>query len=227
VGDHFAWFTENCVPAAYEETAKQRGISIHQLLEEKAAALSPGESGLLALDWWNGNRSVLVDADLTGLILGMTLATKAEEIYRALIEATAYGTRMIIENFAASGVAVHEIVATGGLPDRNRLLMQIYADATGRPLTIAGTRQGGAKGSAMHAAVAAGKAEGGYANIVEAAKAMTRLRDECYTPQPSAKAIYDRLYAEYITLHDYFGRGGSDVMKRMKALKADVLAGKA
>ena len=162
VGDHFAWFTENCVPAAYEEAAKQRGISIHQLLEEKAAALSPGESGLLALDWWNGNRSVLVDVDLTGMILGMTLATRPEEIYRALIEATAYGTRMIIETFEANGVPVHEIVATGGLPDRNKLLMQIYADVTGRPLKIAGTRQGGAKGSAMHAAVAAGKAAGGY-----------------------------------------------------------------
>ena len=227
VGDHFAWFTENCVPAAYETAAKQRGISIHQLLEEKAAALSPGESGLLALDWWNGNRSVLVDVDLTGIILGMTLATRPEEIYRALIEATAYGTRMIIETFEASGVSVHEIVATGGLPDRNKLLMQIYADVTGRPLKIAGTRQGGAKGSAMHAAVAAGKAAGGYASIVEATKAMTRLREECYTPQPSAKEVYDHLYAEYITLHDYFGRGGNDVMKRLKMLKAKALAGQA
>ncbi|MFN8464495.1 MAG: ribulokinase [Caldilineaceae bacterium] len=227
VGDHFAWFIENCVPAVYEETAKQRGISIHELLEEKAAALNPGESGLLALDWWNGNRSVLVDVDLTGMILGMTLATKPEEIYRALIEATAYGTRMIIETFEANGVAVHEIVATGGLPDRNKLLMQIYADVTGRPLKIAGTRQGGAKGSAMHAAVAAGKAAGGYDSIVAATKAMTRLREECYEPQPLAKAVYDRLYAEYITLHDYFGRGGNDVMKRMKAIKADVLARKA
>ena len=99
VGDHFAWFVENCVPAAYQEEAKARGIDIHQLLEEKAAQLKPGESGLLALDWWNGNRSVLVDVDLTGLLIGQTLATKPEEIYRALIEATAYGTRVIIEAF--------------------------------------------------------------------------------------------------------------------------------
>ena len=119
---------------------------MHQLLEEKAGQLKPGESGLLALDWWNGNRSVLVDVDLTGLLIGATLPTKPEEIYRALIEATAYGTRMIIETFEANGVPVHQIVATGGLPDRNKLLMQIYADVTGRPIVVAGTHQGGGAG---------------------------------------------------------------------------------
>jgi L-ribulokinase len=222
VGDHFAWFTENCVPAAYEKEAAHRGISVHELLEERAAKLKPGESGLLALDWWNGNRSVLVDVDLTGLLLGATLATKPEEVYRALIEATAYGTRMIIETFAANGVPVHEIVATGGLPDRNKLLMQIYADVSGRPIHIAGTHQGGALGSAMHGAVAAGEAAGGYATIVEAAARMAHLRDEAYTPNPAATAVYDRLYAEYVTLHDYFGRGENDVMKRLKALKAEM-----
>ena len=227
VGDHFAWFTENCVPGAYEREAAKRGVSIHQLLEEKAAQLAPGASGLLALDWWNGNRSVLVDVDLTGMLLGMTLATKAEEIYRALIEATAYGTRMIIETFEANGVPVHEIVATGGLPDRNRLLMQIYADVTGRPIKVSGPKQGGAFGSAMHGAVAAGKAAGGYDSIVDAAKAMARLRADHYTPNPAASAVYDQLYAEYVALHDYFGRGDNDVMKRLKALKAQVLASNA
>jgi L-ribulokinase len=227
VGDHFAWFTENCVPAAYQEAARQRGISIHQLLEERAAQLSPGESGLVALDWWNGNRSVLVDVDLTGVIVGMTLATRPEEIYRALIEATAYGTRMIVETFAANGVPVREIVATGGLPDRNKLLMQIYADVTGRPIHVAGTTQGGAMGSAMHAAVAAGKAAGGYDSFLEATKAMARLREEHYEPQQAAVEVYNRLYAEYVSLHDYFGRGGNDVMKRLKTLKAHVLTGKA
>ncbi len=221
VGDHFAWFTENCVPAAYERAAEARGISVHQLLEERAAALKPGESGLLALDWWNGNRSVLVDADLTGLLLGATLLTKPEEIYRALIEATAYGTRMIIETFQAHGVPVHEIVATGGLPDRNKLLMQIYADVTGRPIRIAASGQGGALGAAMHGAVAAGAAAGGYDSIVEAARRMARLRAETYTPHPAATAVYDRLFAEYVTLHDTFGRGANDVMKRLKALKAE------
>jgi L-ribulokinase len=226
VGDHFAWFTENCVPAAYERAAEARGVSVHQLLEEKAAGLKPGESGLVALDWWNGNRSVLVDVDLTGLMLGMTLATKPEEMYRALIEATAYGTRLIIETFRANGVAVDEIVATGGLPDRNKLLMQIYADVCGVPLRIPETHQAGALGSAMHGAVAAGAAAGGYDSIVDAAQSMARLRDEVYEPIAEHKAVYDKLYAEYLLLHDTFGRGENDAMKRLKALKAEVLAGK-
>lgn len=223
VGDHFAWFTENCVPGAYERTAQERGISVHELLEERASALRPGESGLVALDWWNGNRSVLVDVDLTGVLLGATLATKPEEIYRALIEATAFGTRIIIDAFDTHGVPVHEIVATGGLPDRNKLLMQIYADVTGRPINVAGTRQGGAFGSAMFGAVAAGVEAGGYDSIVDAAKNMARLRDEHYVPNPAATAVYDRLFAEYLALHDYFGRGGNDVMKRLKALKVEVI----
>ncbi len=225
VGDHFAWFLENCVPGAYEQEAEKRGLSVHELLEEKAAQLNPGESGLVALDWWNGNRSVLVDVDLTGMLLGATLATKPEEIYRALIEATAYGTHTIIETFEANGVPVNEIVATGGLPNRNKLLVQIYADVTGRPIRIAGSSQGGALGSAMHGAVAAGQEAGGYNSIVEASKQMARLRDEAYEPIPENKKIYDRLYAEYITLHNYFGRGANDVMKRLKRLKAEVRAG--
>jgi L-ribulokinase len=211
------------VPGAYLQEAKARGLDIHQLLEEKAAGLKPGQSGLVALDWWNGNRSVLVDVDLTGLLLGATLATKAEEIYRALIEATAYGTRIIIETFDQNGVPVNEIVATGGLPDRNKLLMQIYADVTGRPIHIAETRQGGAFGSAMHGAVAAGKAAGGYDTIADASQRMARLRDEAYHPIPENKQVYDRLFAEYVTLHDYFGRGANNAMKRLKQLKAQVL----
>jgi L-ribulokinase len=223
VGDHFAWFVENAVPAAYEREAEAHGLNVHQLLEEKAAQLKPGQSGLVALDWWNGNRSVLVDVDLTGMLVGATLATKAEEIYRALIEATAYGTRIIIETFEANGVPVREIVATGGLPDRNKLLMQIYADVTGRPIHLVETRQGGALGSAMHGAVAAGAQAGGYADIFEASRRMARLRDEAYQPIPENQAIYDRLYAEYVILHDYFGRGENDVMKRLKQLKAEIL----
>lgn len=225
VGDHFAWFVENCVPASYEKEAAERGINIYELLEEKAAQLKPGESGLMALDWWNGNRSVLVDVDLTGTLVGATLATKPEEIYRALIEATAYGTRMIIETFAANDVPVQEIVTTGGLPNKNKLLMQIYADVTGRPLYIASNVQGGAVGSAMHGAVAAGKAAGGFDSIIEATKQMTSVRQESYQPNPAHKAVYDQLYAEYVTLHDYFGRGANDVMKRLKTLKARIKVG--
>jgi len=224
VGDHFAWFVENAVPALYQQEALERKIGLHQLLEEKAAALATGESGLVALDWWNGNRSVLVDVDLTGMLLGATLATKPEEIYRALIEATANGTRVIIETFEESGVAVNELVAAGGLPDRNRLLMQIYADVTGREIKVAAAQQAGALGSAMHGAVAAGVEAGGYANIEAAAARMAHLRDEVYRPIPANKAVYDRLYAEYLTLHDYFGRGANDVMKRLKAIKAEARA---
>lgn len=222
VGDHFAWFVENCVPAAYLQEAGERGVDIHTLLEEKASHLFPGESGLLALDWWNGNRSVLVDVDLTGLLIGQTLATTPEEIYRALIEATAYGTRTIIETFNENGVPVREIVATGGLPDRNKLLMQIYADVTGLEIKVAAAQQTPALGSAMFGAVAADKDVGGYDSIYDASKAMAHLRDEVYRPNLSAKDVYDRLYAEYVSLHDYFGRGENDVMKRLKKVKAEI-----
>jgi L-ribulokinase len=224
VGDHFAWFVENCLPAGYAAEAEARGIDAHELLAEKAARQKPGESGLLALDWWNGNRSVLVDVDLTGLLIGATLATRPEEIYRALMEATAYGTRLIVETFRESGVPVSEIVATGGLPNRNPLLMQLYADVTGLPLTVAEAEQIGALGSAMHGAVAAGAGAGGYDSIVDAARKMARLSEDSYEPIPAHTAVYDQLYAEYKILHDYFGRGANDLMKRLKSLKAAVLA---
>ena len=225
VGDHFAWFVENCVPAEYEKTAAEKGLSIHELLEMQATNQKPGEHGLLALDWWNGNRSVLVDVDLTGVLLGQTLATKPEDIYRALIEATAYGTRLIIETFQNNGVPVHEIVATGGLPDHNKLLMQIYADVTGRTVKIAAASQTPALGSAMFGSVAAGKSAGGYDTIQQASAAMSNLRDETYVPIPENSVIYDKLFAEYVILHDYFGRGVNDVMKRLKALKAEQIEG--
>ena len=225
VGDHFAWFVDNCVPAAYVDEAKARGLNAHQLLEEKAAQQKPGEHGLVALDWWNGNRSILVDVDLTGLLIGATLATKPEDIYRALIEATAFGTRVIVESFEKNGVAVNEIVACGGLPERNKLLMQIYSDVTGREIRVATTAQAGAFGSAMFAAVAAGKEAGGYDTIFEAAQHMARLQDVVYRPDPARTAIYDELYAEYLKLHDHFGRGRNDVMKRLKAIRQQVLAG--
>ena len=138
VGDIFAWFVDNLVPPEYHQQAQREGIDVHSVLEREAARLVPGQSGLVALDWWNGNRSILVDVDLSGLLLGATLATRAPEIYRALIEATAFGTRMIIESFEESGVPVHDIVACGGLPERNRLLMQIYADVTRREISGGG-----------------------------------------------------------------------------------------
>jgi len=224
VGDHFAWFIRHCAPAGYHDEAKMRGIDLHRLLEEKAARQKPGEHGLLALDWWNGNRSVLVDVDLTGLLLGATLATRAEDIYRALIEATAYGTRVIIDTFEENDIAVDEIVACGGLPERNKLLMQIYADVTGREIRVSASQQTPALGSAMFGAVAAGRAAGGYDSIFEAAQHMARLKDEVYRPIAEHTAVYDQLHAEYVRLHDYLGRGENDVMKRLKALKAQARA---
>ena len=221
VGDHFAWFVENCVPSGYEQEAKERGIDVHQLLEEKASKLNVGESGLLALDWWNGNRSVLVDADLTGLLIGATLATRPEEIYRALIEATAYGSRIIIETFQKNGVPIHELVACGGLPEKNKLLMQIYADVIGLPIKVSASNQTPALGSAMFGAVAAGKGLGGYDSIYDAAKVMAHLKEEVYVPNPENQKVYEKLYAEYVILHDYFGRGANDVMKRLKNIRAE------
>jgi L-ribulokinase len=179
---------------------------------------------MLALDWWNGNRSVLVDADLSGLLIGLTLATEAPEIYRALIEATAFGTRVIVEAFRAGGVAIDRIVACGGLPDRNRVLMQIYADVTGLPIAVAASGQTPAVGAAMFAAVAAGPAAGGYATIGEAARRMAHLRDEVYVPDEANEATYDLLYAEYVRLHDLFGRGLDPAMKNLKRLRLDARA---
>jgi L-ribulokinase len=223
VGDIFAWFVDNLVPPRYHHTAEAEGIDVHAVLEREAAKLVPGQSGLVALDWWNGNRSILVDVDLSGLLLGATLATTAPEIYRALIEATAYGTRMIVESFEASGVPIRDLVACGGLPERNRLLMQIYADVTKREISVAASPQTPALGSAMFAAVAAGVAAGGYDRIEDAAARMAQLRDERYVPDPARSAVYDELYAEYRILHDTFGRGGNDAMKRLRAIRARAL----
>lgn len=222
VGDQFAWFVDNCLPASYVEDAKQKHQNLHEYLREKAQRLKPGESGLLALDWWNGNRSCLVDFDLTGMLLGMTLQTKPEEIYRALIESTAFGTRKIIDMFEENGVPVDEFIASGGIAQKDPMTMQIYADVIRRPIRIAASKQGPALGSAIFGAVAAGAARGGYDDPIAAAKAMGKVLDLVYEPNEEHAAIYDRLYAEYSILHDYFGRGENDVMKRLKAIKAEV-----
>ncbi len=226
VGDSLAWFVENALPAEYQRAAEARGVSAHELLAAEAAGLDPGESGLLALDWWNGNRSVLVDVDLSGVVVGATLATPAPALYRALIEATAFGTRIIVDAFTEAGVAVDEIVACGGLPGKSGLMMQIYADVTGLEIRLAGSSQTPALGSAMFAAVAAGEAAGGYDSIVDAAAAMARLSDVVYRPNPAHRSTYDALYAEYRRLHDYFGRGENDVMKTLKRLRDEAIRGR-
>ena len=222
VGDHFAWFMENRLASEYYSAAKAENKDVYQYVEERAKALRPGQSGLLALDWWNGNRSCLVDVDLTGMMVGLTLATKPEEIYRALVEATAYGTRKIIETFRESGVPVEEFYASGGIAQKSPMVMQIYADIINMPIKIAGSTQGPALGSAIFGAVAAGKEKGGYDSVFDAAKVMGKLKDVIYQPIPENVAVYDQLYAEYSILHDYFGRGGNDVMKRLKKIKKAV-----
>ena len=219
VGDHFQWFVENCVPEAYEKEGKDRDINIFTLLDEKAGQLTPGESGLLALDWWNGNRSVLVDVDLTGLIIGMTLKTKPEEIYRTLIESTAFGTKMIIETFKEYGVPVKELYAAGGIAEKSNFIMQIYSDVTNMDIKVAASSQAGALGAAIYAAVAAGKEKGGYDDVYTAAKVMGKVKEEYYTPIKKNVLIYESLYEEYKKLHDYFGKGENTLMKKLKKIK--------
>ncbi|WP_102026671.1 ribulokinase [Salirhabdus sp. Marseille-P4669] len=222
VGDIFAWYVDQAVPAYVEKAAAKEGKNVHQYLEEKASEYKPGESGVLALDWWNGNRSVLVDTELSGLLIGATLQTKPEEIYRALLEATAFGTRKIVDAFRQNGIRVDELYACGGLPQKNRLLMQIYSDVTNLPIKIAASKQTPALGAAMFGAVAAGSANGGYDSIIDAAEKMARVKDEVIQPIPENVAIYEKLYEEYSKLHDYFGRGENNVMKRLKAIRSEV-----
>ena len=220
VGDHFAWFVDNYVPYEYKQEADKRGISVMKLMVEKAQALKVGESGILALDWWNGNRSVLVDVDLSGIFVGMSLLTKPEEMFRALIEATAFGTRKIIETFRKNGVAVDEFYAAGGISQKDPFTMQIYADVIRMDIKISASKQAPALGSAIFGAACAGKAAGGYDSVAEAAKVMGKVSDVVYHPIKENVEIYDKLYKEYDILHDYFGRGENDVMKRLRAIRA-------
>lgn len=219
VGDLFAWVVNQCCPPAYFEAARAQGISIHAYLTKLAARLAPGESGLILLDWWNGNRSVLADYSLSGMIVGLTLQTRCEEIYRAALEGVAFGTRMIVENYRAHGVAVDQIIANGGISRKNPLLMQIYADVLNMPISLSESAQGAALGSAIFAAAAAGEGAGGYADVSQAARAMGKAQENAYLPVPENAAVYDRLYQEYCRLHDYFGRGENDVMKRLRSLR--------
>jgi len=219
VGDIFAWYVKNQVPGRYFDEADAAGKSVHQHLTDLAFEEPVGAHGLVALDWHNGNRSVLVDTNLSGVIVGQTLATRAEQGYRALLESTAFGTRVIVETFNAAGVPVTEFVVAGGLL-KNPHLMQMYADVLRLPLSTIDSEQGPALGSAIHAAAAAGA----YGSVAEAGKAMGRVERGKYRPNPEAAEAYDGLFAEYQLLHDYFGRGANDVMKRLKAMRREALA---
>jgi L-ribulokinase len=224
VGDLLKWWVEGiCKPS----TATGQGSvdAVHEQLSAEAAVLAPGESGLMALDWNNGNRTILVDTRLTGLILGQTLHTTRAEVYRALIEATAYGARAIVERLREYGVAIDRVVCCGGIAEKNDLFMQIYADVLGQPMLIAGSTQTPAIGAALSAAVTAGAGAGGYAGWQEAQDHMTGVKEKAFTPNPDAHAVYDVLYGIYRELHDAFGGVAgarpdlATLMKRLLALK--------
>lgn len=218
VGDVFGWFTKTCVPPSYVEAAASAGESLHDHLTRLAAQQEVGEHGLVALDWHSGNRSVLVDHELSGLVLGQTLATRPEDHYRALLEATAFGTRIIVETFRESGVAVKELIAAGGLT-KNQLLMQIYADVTRLPLSVIDSEQGPALGSAIHAAVAAGA----YPDVPTAAKSMGKVRRGVFLPDEARAQTYDQLFDHYRALHEHFGRS-TDSMRRLRAIRREAVA---
>ncbi len=218
MGDHFAWFCDNLVPDSYKKEAENRGISTIAYLTEKAESLSVGESGLIALDWWNGNRSTLIDANLSGLFVGMTLATRPEEMYLALIEATAFGAKHIIENYRRHGVEVKAFYACGGISHKNPFLMQVYADVLGMKIMTLESTQTPARGAAILGALAAGL----YPDIQSASEAMKSPLSCVYVPREENTAAYEELFSEYERLYDYFGRGENNVMKKLRAIRAKV-----
>ena len=218
VGDHFAWFTKNCVPESYKAEARQKDISIHQLLCDKLKDYKAGQSGLLALDWFNGVRSPLMDFNLNGMIMGMNLLTKPEEIYMALIEATAFGTKMIIEQFEKNGVPVNSIVLGGGIPAKNKMLVQVYADICQKDIKLASTSQASAMGAAILGVASAPQEVTGYKDIYEIASKLGKIDTHVYKPNIENKEVYDALYHEYKTLHTYFGKE-NHVMKRLNGLR--------
>ena len=221
LGDHFAWLVNNLAPAEYVEAAKKERIPLIKYMINRLAKKKPGETGLVALDWWNGNRCVLVDGDLSGLIIGMDLRTRSDDILRALIEATAFGTKMIIDTYKESDIPVGRIIACGGIARKDPFTMQLFADVLNVEIGIAGSSQIPALASAIFAAVAAGSKAGGYDDIFTASGYMNNVSDIRYVPDPEAHRVYMKLYDEYKILHDYFGRGENNVMKRLRAIKAE------
>ncbi|MCU1390479.1 MAG: ribulokinase, partial [Ilumatobacteraceae bacterium] len=217
VGDIFGWFVDQCVPPYVHTEAAALGLGVHEHLTDLALQQPVGGHGLIALDWHSGNRSVLVDHDLSGLVVGFTLATRPADVYRALIEATAFGARVIVERLEAAGVPVIDFIVAGGLL-KNRLVMQVYADVLRRPLHVIGSDQAPALGSAMHAAVAAGA----YGDIVDAAKSMASLQRDAWLPDTDRADAYDRLFAIYRSLHDHFG-DDPVMMHSLRALRREAL----
>jgi len=221
VGDMFSWFGEHFVPAAYQEEAKRRDETPLQYLEELAAKLTPGSTGLVALDWWNGNRSPLGDGDLSGLVLGFTLQTRPEDVYRALMESAVFGTFEIIRTFEEGGVPVRELCACGGIATRSPLMMQMLADVTGRSIHVATSQSASALGAAIYASVAAGAQSGGHESLHQAVTAMTTVRRDAYRPDAGRHQIYGRLYNEYAKLSRLFGVESPQMMQALKTLRTE------
>lgn len=218
-GDHYAWYMKNALPYSYKEAAKAEGISDYDYIVRLAEKQKPGESGLLALDWWNGNRSILNDTDLTGMILGMSLRTKPEEIFRALVEATAFGTRLIIENYREHGLKTHTVVAAGGIAEKNPFIMQLFADVLNLEIALSGSSNAASLGAAIFASVAAGKEAGGWESTEAAALHMGKRKDIVYKPNPDNVPIYNMLFAQYRQLHDMFGRDEDSVIKKLISIR--------
>jgi L-ribulokinase len=210
VGDMLAWFVEKLVPG--------RG---YERLEAAAAQIGPGETGLVALDWWNGNRTILADADLTGVICGLTLQSTPEQVYRALLESIAFGNRRIIENFEEHGLQVTEIVACGGIAERSPLTMQLFADTSGRPVHVPASKEIPARGAALFGGVAAGV----FSDIGAAVAATRPAIARTYTPDQTAKALYDRVYAIYRSLYDLLGREQVELLHGLKLIATERSAG--
>jgi L-ribulokinase len=212
VGDLLGWYARHVTGPGQDEAA------MFEALEHEARDAGPGGHGIVALDWWNGNRSVLGNADLSGVLVGLTLGSTRGDVYRSLVEATGFGTRRILDAFADRDVPVSELIAVGGLAERSPLLLQIYADITRRPIGLAASPNASATGAAMLGAVAAGEAAGGHASFTAAAAHMARLKPGRIEPDAARADRYDSLYREYLELHDHFGRGGSGVMRRLRRL---------
>ncbi len=217
-GDQLAWFIDSCVPASYYAEANNLGIGIHQLLRQKLEGKKPGSSGLIALDWFNGNRNILSDPNLSGMIVGLTLQTKPEDIYRALLESSVFGTRRILETMLQGGLQIDEIVASGGIARKDPFMMQMFADVTNRTIRVCGSKQAPALSAAMFAALAAGEERGGYDTIEQASSAMSNLLDLQYVPNPENHTLYNVLYEQYLIIHDCFGKENT-VMKRLREIR--------
>lgn len=215
VGDCFDWFVKNCVPAHYCKSAAEENKSIFELLNEKACRKSVFQSGLVALDWWNGNRTPYADYDLSGMIVGLNMNTAPEDIYRALIESTAFGTKEIIDLYLENGIETDEIYASGGISQKNSFLMQIYADVLGKKITVPALLQAGAKGSAILASCACGI----YKTFEEAARNMCDNNVTVYFPNYENTKKYRELYEIYKSVSDFFGQTNNTIMKKLKNLK--------